>query len=63
MQSLAVYKTESYEDEVLYNAIKKHFDAHNIAREIPEGAKVLLKPNLVLQIHVLFLRSYAVFVK
>ncbi|MEE1064501.1 MAG: DUF362 domain-containing protein [Acutalibacteraceae bacterium] len=47
MQSLAVYKTESYEDEVLYNAIKKHFDAHNIAREIPEGAKVLLKPNLV----------------
>lgn len=47
MQSLAVYKTESYEDEVLYNAIKKHFDAHNIAREIPEDAKVLLKPNLV----------------
>ena len=47
MQSLAVYKTESYEDEVLYNAIKKHFNVHNIAREIPEGAKVLLKPNLV----------------
>ncbi len=47
MQRLAVYKTESYEDEVLYNAVKKHFDVHNIAQEIPSGARVLLKPNLV----------------
>lgn len=47
MNTFAVYKTESYDEETLYFAVKKHFEAHNIKDEIPAGAKVLIKPNLV----------------
>lgn len=47
MNTFAVLKTENYDDETLYFAVKKHFEIHNIKDEIPENAKVLLKPNLV----------------
>ncbi len=47
MNTYAVYKTENYDDETLCQAVKKHFEAHNIKDEIPKDARVLLKPNLV----------------
>ncbi|MBQ5592237.1 MAG: DUF362 domain-containing protein [Clostridia bacterium] len=47
MNTFAVLKTENYDDETLYRAVKKHFEIHNIKDEIPQGAGVLLKPNLV----------------
>lgn len=47
MNTFAVFRTENYDDETLYRAVKKHFEAHNIKDEIPKNAKVLLKPNLV----------------
>ncbi|MBR3835390.1 MAG: DUF362 domain-containing protein [Clostridia bacterium] len=47
MNTYAVYKTENYDDEILYSAVKKHFEVHNIKAEIPENARVVLKPNLV----------------
>ena len=47
MNTFAVYKTESYDEKIIYSSVKKHFEVHNIKDEIPSGAKVLLKPNLV----------------
>ena len=47
MNTFAVLKTENYDDEVLYRAVKRHFEIHNIKDDIPKAAKVLLKPNLV----------------
>ncbi len=47
MHTFSVYKTENYDEETLYTAVKKHFEVHNIKDEIPSGAKVLIKPNLV----------------
>lgn len=47
MNTFAVFRTENYDDETLYRAVKNHFEAHNIKDEIPKNAKVLLKPNLV----------------
>lgn len=47
MEKYAVFKTENYDEAVLYEAVKKHFELHNIHNEIPKDAKVLLKPNLV----------------
>lgn len=47
MGKCAVYKVEKYDDEALYDVVSRHFEAHNIKSKIPIGAKVLLKPNLV----------------
>lgn len=47
MGKCAVYKVEKYDDEALYDVVSRHFEAHDIKSKIPAGAKVLLKPNLV----------------
>ncbi len=47
MSKCAIFKAESYDDEILYSVIKKHFEAHNIEREIPKNGKIVLKPNLL----------------
>lgn len=47
MNTFAVFKTENYDDETLYTAVKKHLEIHNIKDEFPKNARVLLKPNLV----------------
>ncbi len=47
MSKCAIFKACSYNDDELYTVIKKHFEAHNIKDDIPENAKVLIKPNLV----------------
>lgn len=47
MEKCVVYKVEKYDDEALYDVVSRHFEAHNIKSKIPIGAKVLLKPNLV----------------
>ena len=47
MGKCAVYKVEKYDDEALYDVVSRHFEAHDIKSKIPIGAKVLLKPNLV----------------
>ncbi|MBR0349233.1 MAG: DUF362 domain-containing protein [Clostridia bacterium] len=47
MGKYAVYKVEKYDDTALYDAVSRHFEAHDIKSKIPAGAKVLLKPNLV----------------
>lgn len=47
MGKCAVYKVEKYDDTALYDAVSRHFEAHDIKSKIPAGAKVLLKPNLV----------------
>lgn len=47
MGKCAVYKVEKYDDTALYDAVSRHFEAHDINLKIPAGAKVLLKPNLV----------------
>ncbi len=47
MEKCAVYKVVKYDDSLLYDAVSRHFEAHNIKSKIPAGAKVLLKPNLV----------------
>ena len=47
MGKCAVYKVEKYDDEALYDVVSRHFEAHDIKTKIPAGAKVLLKPNLV----------------
>lgn len=47
MNTYAVFKADNYEDEVLFETVSKHFEAHDIKSKIPHGAKVLIKPNLV----------------
>ena len=47
MGKCADYKVEKYDDTALYDAVSRHFEAHDIKSKIPAGAKVLLKPNLV----------------
>lgn len=47
MSKCAIFKANKYADETLYAAVKKHFDAHCVADDIPPGARVLIKPNLV----------------
>lgn len=47
MGKCTVYKVEKYDDTALYDAVSRHFEAHDIKSKIPAGAKVLLKPNLV----------------
>ncbi len=47
MSKCAIFKACSYNDDELYAVIKKHFEAHNIKDDIPENARVLIKPNLV----------------
>ncbi len=47
MPVCAIYKADNYDEENLYNVIKKHFEVHDIKSDIPANAKVLIKPNLV----------------
>lgn len=47
MNKCVVFKTESYDDDVLYDVVSRHFEKHDIKSKIPSGARVLLKPNLV----------------
>lgn len=47
MSRCAIFKAESYDDEILYSVVKKHFEAHNIECDIPKNGKVVLKPNLL----------------
>lgn len=48
MYTHAIYKASGYGDSELYETVKKHFETHGIEKEIPKDAKVLIKPNLVL---------------
>lgn len=47
MDKCVVFKAENYDDELLYNVVTRHFEENDIKSKIPAGAKVLLKPNLV----------------
>ena len=47
MSKCALLRTESYDEEKLYNAVKKHFELHGIEKDIPKDAKVVIKPNLL----------------
>ncbi len=47
MSKYAVYRADSYDDDLLYSVVSRHFETHDIKSKIPSGAKVLLKPNLV----------------
>lgn len=47
MSHYAIYKADTYDDEVLYSIISKHFEAHGIKNQLSENTHVLLKPNLV----------------
>ncbi len=47
MSRCAIFRVESYDDELLFSVVKKHFEAHNIESEIPKNGKVVLKPNLL----------------
>lgn len=42
-----VLKAESYDDSLLFDIVRRHFEQHDIKSKIPSGARVLLKPNLV----------------
>ena len=47
MSKCAIFRAESYDDELLFSVIKKHFEAHGIDKEIPKNGKIVLKPNLL----------------
>lgn len=47
MDKCTVFKAENYDENLLYDVVSRHFEAHDIKSKIPSGAKVLLKPNLV----------------
>ena len=47
MNTYAVFKADKYDDEMLYAAVKKHFEAHGIAECVSAHTSVLIKPNLV----------------
>ncbi len=47
MDKCTVFKAENYDENLLYDVVLRHFEAHDIKSKIPSGAKVLLKPNLV----------------
>lgn len=47
MSRCAIFKVDSYDDEILFDVVKKHFEAHGIKNEIPKNGKVVLKPNLL----------------
>lgn len=47
MSRCAVLKAESYNADELYNVIKKHFAFHEIEKDIPKDARVVIKPNLL----------------
>ncbi len=47
MSKCAVLKADSYNADEIYNIVKKHFELHEIEKEIPKDAKVVIKPNLL----------------
>lgn len=47
MSKCTVLRTDSYNGEELYNTVKKHFELHEIEKEIPKDARVVIKPNLL----------------
>ncbi len=47
MSRCVVLKAESYNADELYNVIKKHFAFHEIEKDIPKDARVVIKPNLL----------------
>ncbi len=47
MDRYVVLKAESYNEDLLYDVIKNHFDFHNVKGAVSPDANVVIKPNLV----------------
>ncbi len=43
-----LYHVEKYDEELIYSAICRSFEALNIAKDMRPGLKVVLKPNLIM---------------
>ncbi len=47
MALVSITHTESYDDELLYQAVCRHFDALHVDTDVTPDTRVLLKPNIL----------------
>ncbi|MCR5042117.1 MAG: DUF362 domain-containing protein [Clostridia bacterium] len=47
MDRYAVFKADSYDEELMYDVMKKHFEVHDVKSLVSPDSKVVIKPNLV----------------
>jgi len=48
LATVSIRKAESYDENLIYTAVCRHFEALEIERELRPGMRVLLKPNMLL---------------
>ncbi len=49
MSEISCVRLEDYEEEALYRAVKRQFEALGVQKDLKPGMKVLLKPNLLMK--------------
>jgi len=67
LTSVSIQKVDRYDEDLIYAAICRHFEALQIERDLQPGMRILLKPNMLLAkdpayaatTHPVFLRSVA----
>ncbi len=47
MSVVSVVEAPSYDGDVIYSAVSKHFEALGVAEDLKPGMRILLKPNLL----------------
>lgn len=48
METVSIRKTDSYDENLIYEAVCRHLEALEIERELSSDMRVLLKPNMLL---------------
>ena len=46
----SIVRTEKYDEELLFNAVCRHFETLKIADELKPEMKVVIKPNFVMAV-------------
>lgn len=67
MSLVSVYKADAYDLDVIYAAVRRHFEALDVEKDLTPDTRVLLKPNMLLAsdpagavtTHPVFLRAVA----